>query len=58
MLGTAYSRLEAVEHTGKPLEEADTSSLLVVADTRKLAAAVGSKPQVVAGQGTVLECSR
>ncbi len=58
MVATACSRLEAVEHIGKPLEEVDTCSLLGVAGTRKLAGAVGSKPQVVAGQGIVLECSR
>ena len=56
--GTACSRPEAVEHIGKPLEEVDTHSSLGVAGTRKLEAAVDSKPQVVEGQGIVFECSR
>ena len=58
MVATACSRLEAVGRIGKPLEEVGTCSLLGVAGTRKLAGAVGSKPQVVAGQGIVLEYSR
>ena len=57
-VATACSRPEAVEHIGKPLEEVGTRSSLGVAGRRKLEAAVGSKPQVVEGQGIVLECSR